>query len=101
MPTKKCARGSPAIFFANILGVFFLCGDPFTDCKVSDCSVEWVGAVQVHPLVVLWAVNGNAVFQPVAVVWLPLNPVGVTKRLTTWPTPGSLLVHVVASKPPS
>ena len=27
-------------------------------------------------------VNGNAVFQTVAVVRLPLNPVGVTKRLT-------------------
>merc|ERR1712020_747451 len=90
----------PWPFFANFLGVF-LCGDPFTDCKVSDCPVERVGAVQVHPLVVLWAVNGDAVFQTVAVVRLALNPVGVTKRLATWPAPGPLLVHIVASEPPS
>ena len=32
---------------------------------------------------VLAPVNGDAVFQTVAVVRLPLNPVGVTKRLAT------------------
>ena len=78
--------------------------------------MDRVGAVQIHPLVVLWAendkntsnglrtsikemlhypfegfstpsfnrpVNGDAVFQPVAVVRLALDPVGVTERLTT------------------
>ena len=35
------------------------------------------------PVGVLSPVNGDAVFQTIAVVRLPLNPVGVTKRLTT------------------
>merc|ERR1712055_1005803 len=87
-------------FFKKTFG-WFLCRDPLTDCKVSDCSMERVGAVQVHPLVCLWAVNSDAVFQSIAVVRFSLNPVGVTKRLTTWPAPGALLVHIVASKPPS
>merc|ERR1719234_2034928 len=87
-------------FFTNFIR-WVLCRDPLTDCKVGDCPVKWVGAVQIHPLVVLWAVNGDAVFQTVAVIRLPLNPVGVPKRLTTWPAPGSLLVHIIASKPPS
>merc|ERR1719384_2454598 len=69
--------------------------------KQTNRAVDRVSAVQIHPLVVLWAVNGDAVFQPVAVVRLALDPVRVTERLTTWPAPGALLVHVVASKPPS
>ena len=118
--TIKCAIWSLApccsSFFPTLLGGF-LCRDPLTDCKVGDCPVEWVRAVQVHPLVVLWAeydkvklqeshirwqkysfyllswlmrtvgvlapVNGDAVFQTVAIVRLPLNPVGVPKRLAT------------------
>ena len=55
LTNKKVCQKVSDHFFAVFLGVFFLCGDPFTDCKVSDCPVEWVGAVQVHPLVVLWA----------------------------------------------
>ena len=84
--------------------------------KQTNRAVDRVGAVQIHPLVVLWAendkntlngltpsikemlhspfegfstpffnwpVNGDAVFQPVAVVRLALDPVGVTERLTT------------------
>merc|ERR1719367_826888 len=89
-----------SFFFEKYSGGF-LCRDPLTDRKVGDCSMERVGAVQVHPLVCLWAVNGDAVFQSVAVVRFSLDPVGVTKRLTTWPAPGALLVHVVASEPPS
>ena len=54
---SESIRGNFCCFFfvnKQYLGGF-LCRDPFADCKVGDCPVERVRAVQVHPLVVLWA----------------------------------------------
>merc|ERR1711910_129465 len=74
--------------------------DPFTHRKVSDSSVQGEGTVEVHPLVLLGAVNSHAVLLPVLIIRLALHPVGVGEGLPAGPHPAALPVQVISTQPP-
>ena len=57
--------------------------DSLTDSIVCHSSVDGVGAVKIHPLVVLGTVNGHTILLSSAVIRLSIHPVGVGEGLTT------------------
>ena len=67
---------------------------------MGDGPVDGVSAVKVHPLVILWPVNGNTILLG-GVVGLPLHPVGVGEGLAAWVNKGPLSVDVIGAKPVS
>ena len=58
-----------------------------------------LGAVQVHPLVVLGAVDSDAVLAAIVVIRLALNPVSVGEGLPAGPDPAPLPVEIISSQP--
>ena len=60
--------------------------------------MDGVSTVKIHPLIILGAVNGNAVLLS-GVVGLPIHPVGVGKGLTARVDKGSLSVDVIGTQP--
>ena len=76
----------------NIL--LLLRGDSLAHGIVGDGPVDGVSAVEVHPLVVLGAVDSNAVLLS-GVVRLPLHPVGVGEGLAARVDKGPLSVDVI------
>ena len=60
--------------------------------------MDGVCAVEVHPLVVLGAVDGDAVLLG-RVVGLPIHPVGVCEGLAARIDEGSLSVDVIGPEP--
>ena len=65
---------------------------------MGDGPVDGVSAVEVHPLVVLGAVDGNTVLFG-GVVGLPIHPVGVGEGLAARVDKGPLSVDVIGAKP--
>ena len=81
-----------------ISNIILLRGDSLAYRIVGDGPMDGVRAVKVHPLVVLGAVDGNAVLLG-GVVGLPIHPVGVGKGLTARVDKGSLSVDVIGTQP--
>ena len=82
--------------FLNIS--LLLRGDSLAHGIVGDGPVDGVSAVEVHPLVVLGAVDGNAVLLS-GVVRLTLHPVCVGEGLAARVDKGPLSVDVIGTKP--
>ena len=77
-----------------------LCGrNSLADSVVSDSSMDGVGAVESHPLVLLGTVDGNTVLLACRLIGLSLHPVGVGEGLTTGVVEGSLNVKIIAANP--
>ena len=74
--------------------------NPLTDGVVGDSSVDGVRAVEVHPLVLLGAVDADTVLLGAGVPGgLPLHPVGVGEGLPAGVDVDTFSVQIVGSDP--